>query len=180
MRGRYMNKKVLLGVIASAFVTSCLSADVYVGVDYGRADETFRDNVSSAEYKEKYADIKLKIGIGKNGGGKFQVTYTKSKYNSSHLNHTVIGVDMIGEVKINNEFYPFYKFGAGYGSHDNNGDYSNITYSGGLGLSSMISRSIFLILGVDWIGRSYSHDNSDVTISSNSVKPYIGLNYNFH
>lgn len=182
-------------VLAAMLTSGLMAADsgLYFGLDYGQATNTHTFSLasSSADSDNDYSDIKFKIGGGTDGEWKFQITLDKIDYkigvfDSANNSLYEIGADIIKEIKVTNELYPFIKIGVGTGQMDSSftteGQIKEVYFSGGAGLSYKATNNVYLLAGADYIARRWN----DVIIGAytlethdKAIKPYIGINYKF-
>lgn len=138
-----MQKKLcLIGLLLFGVVK--LSADVYIGIDYGATsndtsvsigqEKGFLDTISETssdtfskniEDTNDYRDFTIKAGVGEDGGWKGQlrfsyITYDKPIFDNSHDKLLEFGADIIKEFKIPQipNFYPYVQAGIGFGWMD--------------------------------------------------------------
>ena len=98
---------------------------------------------------------------------------------------------MIKEFETSSQVYPFVKVGLGAGSMSVDGysesDINAVSVNIGAGVSYKATENLYLIGGIDYIGRSwqdieYTHslgDTTTISTSDSGFKPYIGANYKF-
>lgn len=192
-----MKKKLLFGLVISSMISSVAIADMYVGIEYGFAknETTIDDGGFSFSGDNNYKDIKLKVGAGNDGEFKGQMTlsfvsFDEAVFDGENSNLIELGFDVIKEFEVTKEFYPFLKAGFGVGSMSVDGyEESNIyemSFNVGAGISYKAVDHLYLIGGVDYVGRKwqdieYRSGWSTVTVSTteSGFKPYIGVNYQF-
>lgn len=182
-------------VLAAMLTSGLMAADsgFYIGLDYGQATNTHTFSLASyaANADNDYSDIKFKIGSGTDGEWKFQVTLDKIDYklgifDTANNSLYEIGADIIKEIKVTNELYPFIKLGVGAGQMDSTftteGNMNEVYFSGGAGLSYKATANVSILAGADYIARRWN----DVAVGAytlethdKAIKPYIGLNYKF-
>lgn len=192
-----MKNKILLSLLTSCMISGVAMADMYVGVEYGAAKNktTMDDGSSSFTGDNDYSDVKLKIGTGDDGGIKGQMTlsfvsFDEAIFDNKNSDLVELGFDVIKEFEVTKEFYPFIKAGFGVGSMSVEG-YSEssireVSFNVGAGVSYKVVDHLYLIAGVDYVGRKwqdieYQSGWSTVTVSTteSGVKPYVGVNYRF-
>lgn len=198
-----MKNKILLGVLASSVISGVAMADMYVGVEYGSAKNTTDQSgvlVQSVSGDNNYKDIKVKIGAGRDGGVKFQGTVSFISFDeyvfSDKSKKTIdFGFDIIKEFEVTQSVYPFLKIGMGVGSIEVQGyDKDSITGTSinvGAGVSYKVVDHLYLLAGVDYVGRMwqgieqqyyisrYNSGTTTIYTTDSAVKPYIGMNYKF-
>ncbi|MBU0721377.1 porin family protein [bacterium] len=188
-----MKNKILLGLLVGSLAMSSASADMYVGVEYGVASNTDKIESSSggsAEQDNAYSDLKLKIGGGEDGGIKAQIslsmiTYDKTIFDYTNKDLAELGVDIIKEFEVTKDIYPFLKVGLGYGSMTVEGyaedSIAEVSFNFGAGVSYKAMEHVYLIAGIDFIGRTWQDIQAVYTYSTtgSATKPYVGLNYQF-
>ncbi len=138
-----MQKKLcLIGLLL--LEAAKLSANVYVGIDYGVTsndtsmsigqekgflDKTIEgsDNIYAKHIEDAndYAGFTIKAGVGEDGGWKGQlrfsyITYDQPIFDSSHDKLLEFGADIIREFSITKfpGFYPYIQAGVGFGWMD--------------------------------------------------------------
>ena len=170
-------------------------SDMYVGVDFGINSNTNKATVgsTSASQKNKYKDLSIKFGNGKDGSWKNQlrlsrISYDKTIFDNTHKTLTEFGGDVIKEFTLNSvkNLYPYIKVGLGYGymSIDgaNKSSIAEVSFNAGVGISYKAKEHLYLITGMDYVGRKWqdiARGTYTISITDSGVKPYIGLNYAF-
>ncbi|WP_434581347.1 hypothetical protein MLC52_03625 [Sulfurimonas sp. NW15] len=183
-------------VLASLLVLGATSAmaGMYVGIDFGVNSNTDKvTGASSGSWKNKYKDFSVKIGTGKDGDWKGQlrlsrISYNETIFDATHKTLIEFGGDTIKEFTLESvkNLYPYVKIGLGVGSMSVDGysdsSISEVSFNAGVGVSYKALENVYLIAGVDYVGRKWQ----DVTIGAytwsttgSGVKPYIGVNYAF-
>jgi opacity protein-like surface antigen len=195
----FMKNKILLSLLVSGMLSSAaVAGDIYLGVEYGMgSNETEHEvnGVSASTYDNNYDDIKLKFGAGEDGGFKGQVTLSFISFDETVFDNTnsdliEIGFDVIKEFEVTNSFYPFLKAGVGYGFMDVEGytedSIYEISFNVGAGVSYKAVDNLYLVGGIDYIGRKWQDieyyswfGTTTVSTTDSGFKPYIGLNYKF-
>jgi opacity protein-like surface antigen len=170
-------------------------ADIYVGVDYGaNANDTEVEGGGiSATVSNKYSDFSFKVGTGTDGDWKGQlrlsrISYDKPIFDNTHKTLIEFGGDVIKEFTIDSvkNLYPYVKVGLGVGSMSVDGytdsSISEVSFKAGAGVSYKAIEHLYIIGGVDYIGRKWQDIIfGTVTISTtdSGFQPYIGVNYAF-
>jgi len=189
-----MKKSLILAGLLIA--SSSVMADTYIGLDYAMNSNTTDDSGSvSLSVDNKYKDISIKIGGGKDGGWKGQtrlsrITYDKSIFDSSNKTLTELGFDVIKEFKFDSikNFYPYLKAGFGYGYMKvdgyNQSAIAEVSYKLGLGISYKAVEHLYIVGGLDYVGRKWQEIESNYgsysrSITDSGMQPYIGMNYAF-
>jgi len=194
-----MKNKIILSLVTSCFISSVAMADFYVGLEYGAAKSEAQGEAAgydSVTIDNNYKDIKLKIGTGSDGEFKFQaglsfISLDEKLFDDSNSDLIEISVDAIKEFEVTKEFYPFLKAGVGVGSMSVEGyteeSIVEISFNVGAGVSYKAVEHLYLIAGVDYVGRKWQDIEyqtgflSTVTLSvtESGFKPYVGVNYQF-
>jgi opacity protein-like surface antigen len=195
-----MKNKIILGLATTSLLVNSAFADVYVGVEYGMASSETEQEASgyingSVKGDNDYKDIKFKVGAGEDGGLKFQATlslisFDVTLFDDTNSDYVEIGVDLIKEFETSPQVYPFVKVGLGAGSMSVDGysesDINAVSVNIGAGISYKATENLYLIGGIDYIGRSwqdieynYSTISFTISTSDSGFKPYIGANYKF-
>ena len=193
-------------------MASAALADVYVGVEYGAAsnktETTFStSSLESGKIDNDYSDVKLKVGLGEDGGVKFQATlsmieFDKATFDDTNKEYVEVGFDLIKEFEVTPQFYPFIKGGMGVGAMDVEGYNESKMYAVSLNLGAGVSykavEHVYLVAGLDYVYRKYQDieytrttyysgsyfsyfSSSTYTreTSDSGIKPYIGVNFQF-
>ena len=141
--------------------------------------------------------LPIKVGGGRDGGWKSQIrlshiSYDKAIFDNSNKTLTEFGMDIIKEFSIDSigNLYPYIKAGLGFGSMSVDGfsksSIAEVSYKAGIGLSYKAINHLYIIAGVDYVGRKwqdlqYSSGFTTYTFSTtgSGAQPYIGMNYAF-
>lgn len=194
-----MKSKILAGLLVSGMLSSAVIADgIYVGVEYGMgSNETEHeiDGFGASTYDNNYDDIKFKLGAGSDGGFKGQVTlslisFDETVFDDENSDLIEIGFDVIKEFEVTSSVYPFLKAGFGYGMMDVEGytedSIYEVYFNVGAGVSYKATDNLYLIGGVDYVGRKWQdieysswYSTTTVGTTDSAFKPYVGLNYKF-
>lgn len=197
-----MKNKLLTKLLMSLVVVSAVNADIYVGLEYGqnfnkdKATASIGNISASLEQDNKYSDIGLRLGFGKDGNWKGQVkfskiTYDKVIFDSSHKDLYEFDFDAIKEFDLRDDvfpknLYPYVKAGIGYGWMTVTGysDSSIKEYSlnAGVGLSYKVAEHFYMNGGVDYVYRNWQdvlYGSVNVDVTGSGAKIYIGANYAF-
>lgn len=188
-------------VLATLLTSGLMAADsgLYVGVEYGAAKNNTTQDWNSGSYEgdNNYKDIKLKVGGGTDGEVKFQatlsfITFDEYVFSNKSKDTIEFGVDIIKEFEVEPSFYPFLKIGLGTGSMDvdpaiySEDSIIGVSFNFGAGVSYKVIDHLYLLAGVDYVGRKwqdieYSSGFSTGTVSTtdSAFKPYVGANYSF-
>ena len=167
--------------------------NIYVGVDYAKASNTNTHEMgsSSIDKSNDFSDLSFKVGAGENGGLKAQlrfdiINYDEGVFDRNNNALVEIGLDVIKEFQVNQSFFPFIKLGIGVGSMDVEGysesAISEISFNAGVGISYKALEHLYVMGGVDYVGRSWqdiSYLNSTISTTSSGTKLYLGVNYAF-
>ncbi|MEN4054243.1 MULTISPECIES: hypothetical protein [Sulfurimonas] len=192
-----MKKSLLLAGLLLA--GSSAMADIYVGIDYGANsnDTTVEVLGVSVDVSNKYKDATIKVGSGQDGDWKGQlrlsrISYDKAIFDSSHKTLTEFGGDVIKEFSLNSikNLYPYVKVGLGVGSMNVDGysdsSITEVSFNIGIGISYKAVEHLYIIGGVDYVGRKwqdvqYTVGSTTYTVSTtdSGAQPYIGINYAF-
>ncbi len=190
-----MKKSLVLAGLLAIGSTAAM-ADIYVGVDYGanantqKASGAFTDSRSN-----KYGDFSFKVGGGTDGDWKSQlrissISYDKPTFDSTHKTLIEFGGDIIKEFTIDSvkNLYPYVKVGLGVGSMSvdgyNQSSITEVSYKAGVGVSYKAIKHVYIIGGVDYVGRKWQDiqiniAGDTVSITDGGAQPYIGVNYAF-
>lgn len=207
--------KVKKIVLATLVASGLMAADsgLYIGLDYGSAKNTTKQEMSAFSFSgdNDYSDIKLKLGTGTDGGVKFQGTISRKSFQEAVFDDknkdlTEFGLDIIKEFEVSSSVYPFIKAGFGVGSMSVEGYTKDsvvaVSFNVGAGISYKVVDHLYLIAGVDYIGRKWQdieqqvitprvidygigtrtvYDTNTYTLSTtdSAFAPYVGVNYKF-
>ncbi len=188
-----MNNKIIQSLIVSSLLSSSLMADFYIGLDYGQVSNTDKASASgiSKTQSNKYSDIGIKFGVGTDGGWKYQLKISKIKYDkpifdNSHKDLTEINMDFIKEFTVGKNFYPYLKFGFGYGWMNVDGytdsSINEYNLNGGLGLSYKAIEHLYFNGGVDYVYRKWQdikYGTTTISTTGSGTKLYLGVSYAF-
>ncbi len=196
-----MKNKILLSLLASSAITGAAMADMYMGVEYGAANNTTTQDLTGAyngsfEGDNNYKDVKFKLGGGTNGEVKFQgtlslISYDETVFDDTNKDLIEFGFDIIKEFEVTPSFYPFLKIGIGAGTMDVVGytedSMLGVSVNVGAGVSYKVVDHLYLLAGVDYVARkwqdieyySYYYGTTTVSTKDSAVKPYVGVNYQF-
>ncbi len=179
---------LIKGLLASSLIGSALTADIYVGAEYGVISGTntySMDGHPDTEYDYDATSLKFKVGAGSDGGVKFHAYYAMINNDDSD-DISEVGVELIKEFEVSDSFYPYIKFGLGYGWMDyvsaEEDTINEISYGIGVGLSFKVADSLYIIGGIDYSGRVWQEiefSGGDLTTTSSELTPYAGLNFAF-
>lgn len=189
-----MKKIVLATLFASSVISSAAMADVYMGVEYGAANNSTSidwDSGYSYTGDNNYKDVKFKLGSGADGGVKSQFTLSLISYDETVFDDTnkdlmEFGFDIIKEFEVTPSFYPFVKAGLGIGTMDVEGytedSIMSVSFNVGAGVSYKVIDHLYLLAGVDYVARKWQdieYGTTTVSTTDSAFKPYIGVNYQF-
>ncbi|MFT5660721.1 MAG: opacity protein-like surface antigen [Sulfurimonas sp.] len=189
-------KKIIMGtaLIVSIFTTQAFAgSNTYVGIDMISSGNTLTRDSSfgsvSADIDSKA--FKLKLGVKRNNGWRFQGYYLRETYDIALFDLTndtlnEIGVDIIKGFEVTPEFSPFIQAGVGVGSMSVTGyaESSILEYNFkvGAGMMYKVIPQLELIAGVDLQYRAWQDIQTGYTIYSTTEKNtkfYAGMNYHF-
>ena len=186
-----MKNVLLKGLLVSTLVSSTLLSSVYVGVEYGIISGTSTVEYTgdhAREYESDYdaKNLKIIIGTGEDGGLKGQLYYAMvSDDEGTSEDLTEFGLDVIKEFEMSKNLYPFIKLGLGYGTieyEEESHTSTEISFNIGAGVSFKVVDHLYLIGGLDYTVRMWEDFEvytTTVSETSNEVKPYVGINYQF-
>jgi opacity protein-like surface antigen len=187
-----MKKSLLLSGLL--VVGSSAMADIYVGVDYGINSNTTKvSGAANASISNKYSDLSIKVGSGKDGDWKGQlrlsrISYEKPIFDNTHETLIEFGGDIIREFTLDSvkNLYPYVKVGLGVGSMSVDGysdsSISEVSFKAGVGVSYKAIEHLYIIGGVDYVARRWQDiqiGSSTYSIKDTGAQPYIGINYAF-
>ncbi len=189
-------KKSLVFVSLLAIGTTSAMADTYVGVDYGANANTQKaSGGSTVSRSNKYSDFSFKVGSGTDGDWKSQfrissISYDKPIFDATHKTLIEFGGDVIKEFTIDSvkNLYPYVKIGLGFGSMSVDGysksSIAEVSFNAGVGVSYKAIDHLYIIGGVDYVGRKWQDIQVDlagdtVSVTDGGAQPYIGVNYAF-
>jgi len=189
----FMMSRILAGLLVSGIISSAVIADVYVGIDYGFAsNETeIEDGSNSFKGDNNYNDLKLKVGYGKDGDFKGQmslsfISFDEKVFDDENSDLMELGFDVIKEFEATKQFYPFLKAGFGFGYMDVEGyeddSIYEVSFNVGAGISYKAIENFYIVGGIDYIGRKWQdidYGRGTISTTDSGFKPYIGLNYKF-
>lgn len=187
-----MKKIVLATLVATGLMAA--ESSVYIGLDYGKASNTSTGDYSSGgslDIDNDYSDLKFKVGYGADGEVKLQmtvssVTFDKAVFDNTNKQLIEVGFDAIKEFEATKELYPFVKIGFGIGSMTvegyNQSSIAEVSFNIGAGVSYKVVDHLYLLAGVDYIGRKWQdieYPTYTVSATDSGFKPYLGMNYRF-
>ena len=192
-----MKKSLFLTNLLAIGATSAM-ANIYIGVDYGANANTQKESgYFTASRLNKYSDFSFKIGGGADGDWKSQfrissISYDKPIFDTTHKTLIEFGDDVIKEFTIDSvkNLYPYVKVGLGSGSMSVDGfdksSIAEVSFNAGVGVSYKTIDHLYIIGGVDYIGRKWQNIQADlaghtltVTVTDGGMQSYIGVNYAF-
>lgn len=178
----------------------------YVGIESGFAvgtlkmtkmDEMNRIYDTERRHNATFSDVKLKLGKGRDGDIKFQgalsfVRFGEYPFSITNKHVTEGSVELIKEFDAGNPFYPFVKAGLGIGymavEGYNTSHVQEACYSMGAGLSYKTADHLYLLAGIDFVGKIWEgftiydpkvNKVTEENIDMGGFKPYLGVNYRF-
>ncbi|MFT7860406.1 MAG: hypothetical protein ABXS93_05680, partial [Sulfurimonas sp.] len=132
-----------------------------------------------------------KIGAGEDGGWKGQlklsrISYDKTIFDASNKDLTEFGFDIIKEFEVYKNTYPFIKAGLGYGTMDvvgyDESSIKEVSFNVGAGLSYKVVDHVYVLGGVDYVGRSWqdiTYGSTTASVTGSGAKLYAGMNFSF-
>jgi len=189
-----MNKKppyLLLGLL---LFCSTLNAQIYIGVDYMIGAINVVSGGVDTETSNPTQTAKIKLGVGEDGGLKYQFTtayinYDDAIFDNKNTTQYEVSFDLIKEFEKMYDVSALLKLGIGSGvmSIDNvsRAEIYSLLYTAGIGLSYQASEHFYVVGGLDFVGRSWQNVEYETAVSntlstsSTSLSPYAGINYKF-
>lgn len=160
----------------------------YVGADFGYAlnDTDSTDYSGIYSRSNSYTNFSFKFGAGRDGGWKNQIRFSMISYDNAvargvDKSLTEFGWDFMREFRVNEQLFPYVKFGVGYGWSDETGytdTLAEVSYLIGGGVSFKAMDNLYVVGGIDYVGRSWQ-DTTVATTSDSGFEPYVGVNYAF-